>query len=169
MKTHPFIFGIHQLLKTLPCLLLLNACALFTPSDKIPKSDNYRLVPPSDWNKVDRGDADGAYEMPSGSWIAYNSSCKETEKPSLRALTRHLLIGMKNYQILKQSEKQIGKLPGLSTEIQSPKKNPNMHILFFVGLDGKCILDFSLFSKESFSPKERESFENFIATYESRP
>lgn len=137
-------------------------CTLLGGGDSnLPKAVDYKLPVPENWTALSKGEADLAYRMASGNWVAINSSCVHSNA-NPQVLTRQLLLGFRQVRISRQEKIAVGMDEGLLSDIDAEQDGNRVHLLIAVVPKGDCVFDFTCLSKKEISLKDREEFQKFI-------
>lgn len=142
----------------------LIGCAMFGGGSEIQRAKDVSFKAPNGWEKTDKAESDHAFKTKYASIATLTSSCNRNPDAPLEVLTRHLLIGERNYRITKKRTVAVGGKDGLLSQVEIPrgKGKGNLNLLLFVVSKDECIFDFSLISPKAISEPEEQEFVSFI-------
>jgi len=143
--------------------LFLSSCAIFGGGEPgLQRATSYELNVPSSWETLkSKGETDRAYRLPSGNGVSVTSSCKKNLDTSLKVLTRQLLIGTRNREILKETPLVVTEGAGLFTYLKADSEGEKVHLAVIIIKKQSCIFDFTLVSPKAISHTETNEFINF--------
>ena len=154
---------------TLFLLLVINfsSCISFGPEKPVAKSKTMRYTSPAQpWRTTDSGQADVAFQHPSGdATISLNSVCHQYQDYSLEELTKQLLLGISDPVRLRQNPITINKNTGLMTVIEGKMDTLVFHMSVVVVRSHECIYDFSLIGRPESFEKHEAVFLQFLQSF----
>lgn len=155
-----------NILLSLTALALVCSCSFLFPQEKetTKRAAGYKLQPPADWKSKANDETDYAYELPSGLLALVTSNCVHGDAPT-DVLTRHLLIGSRDVQILEQRKVQVDGVQSLFSKLKASLDGVAFNLEVFVVSKGGCVFDFSLLGRKAIQPKDSQSFARFVQTF----
>lgn len=148
------------------------------PDRSAPKSANYSITPPSEpWrsvpvgespNSIDALKADLAFEdTRSGAIISLNSLCRKYTEASLDELSRNLVLGVKNKQVVRERFFDLDGQKAKDTTINGEVEKAKVQIRTVVTKRNLCTYDFILVAVPEQIPQSEPAFEKFLASFKS--
>jgi hypothetical protein len=159
-------------------LMMGNAsCAILFPDSSAPKSGNYKITPPQDpWKAVPVGEisatldaqkADLAFEdTRTGAIISLNSLCHKYTKTSLEELSRNLVLGIKDKNVVREKKLEIAGGQAMDTTIQGEVEGAKIQIRTVVLKRSPCTYDFIHVTVPEKAEVTEKDFDIFIASFE---
>jgi hypothetical protein len=143
----------------------LIGCAGVRLEDGIFYGRNYRVELPSGWRVVPDGRADLALSRPDApGGMLVNATCEGRERErSLPVLTRHLLFGLKEEQILARADVEVNGQPAERTvfEGKSAEAGPVEGEAYVIKV-ADCVYDLLYVSPPEFFEQGRPAFDGFV-------
>ena len=147
---------------------LVSSCALFGlggGGDEVKHTQNYSVSAPGGWKKIDSDESDHAFRLPSGDIVEMNSSCNRNTHEPLEWMTRHLLFGDRDTDIVRREKLSVDGKEGLFSEVQTTLEGKPFHLNLFVLPSHGCIFDFSLVSPKNIPENETHEFLSFVRSF----
>lgn len=156
----------------------LSSCSMLFPDRSAPKSANYGVTPPGDpWrsvpvgenpNSIDALKADLAFEdTRTGAIISLNSLCRKYTEASLDELSRNLVLGVKNKQVVRERFFDLNGRKAKDTTIDGEVEKSKVQIRTVVTKNNLCTYDFILVATPEQFPQSEPAFEKFLASFKS--
>lgn len=144
-----------------------SGCALLGggDNDSSPKAKGYRISIPSGWHEEDRNESDRAFRLPSGNVATINSSCTRNSDAPLEVLTRHLLFGSRNVEIVERERLKVDGADALLSKVKAKVDGVPFQLHLVVLPRGGCVFDFSLMSPKTISDAEGRDFLTFVQSF----
>ena len=155
------------------------SCAILFPDSSAPKSGNYKVSPPQDpWKTVPVGEisatldaqkADMAFEdTRTGAIISLNSLCHKYTKTSLEELSRNLVLGIKDKNIVREAKLEVSGAQAMDTTIQGEVEGSRVQIRTVVLKKSACTYDFIHVTIPEKAALTEKDFDVFVASFEVR-
>ncbi len=129
----------------------------------------YRIgEPPAPWRRLSLRDNDIAWTLPGdGHSIAVNSTCQDYEDPPLPVLTRHLLVGFTDQQLLGQQTATLDGREALRSRYRAKLDGVPIELLVVVLKKNGCVYDFTYVSPLGRFEERAADFERLIQQFKS--
>lgn len=145
--------------------LYFSGCALLGGGgETLKRANEYSITAPKGWTNSNRGDADKAYQTTSGSLVTLTSSCDRGPAP-LEALTRHLLFGVRNLQMLERKKLTLHGANALLSRVKGTYEGKPVEMLVCVATEEDCVFDFVLLSPKRIQDSDAADFARFIESF----
>ena len=156
-------------------VLVIPGCSILFPDASAPKSGTYQVTPPGDpWKSVPVGEtmasvdalkADLAYEdTRTGAIISLNSICRKYQKASLDELSRNLVLGIKDKQVIRERETTVGGAEAKDTLIQGEVEGARVQIRTVVLKKNSCTYDLIHVASPEKAESTEKDFEAFVTS-----
>ena len=146
-------------------LICISGCALFGSGEvSLKRAEDYRIVAPKGWRKIQKKESDSAFKLSSGSIATVTSSCKTSTEADLPILTRQLLIGTRNIKFESQKKVAVGNSEGLHSKVDATIGKAPFQLEVFVIRKKGCVFDFSLINPKKLSDSDRKEFQLFYSS-----
>lgn len=160
-----------RIVAALAALALLAGCGpsvRFSEWVLTKKLTSYRLGPlPDTWQRVDRFAGDVAFMNPDTSAVIMaNASCADYEDAPLRSLTRHLLIGFTDREILQEAEVTLDGREALVTTVLAELDGVDVKMTLCVLKKNRCIYDMSYTSPVPVYDRGLDDFRVFMGGFQ---
>ena len=94
-----------------------------------------------------------------------NSSCNRNTHEPLEWMTRHLLFGDRDTNIVRREKLAVDGKEGLFSDVQTSLEGKPFRLNLFVLPTHGCIFDFSLVSPRNISENETHEFLSFVKSF----
>ena len=160
----------------LAAVTVSSGCSILFPDASAPKSGAYSVTPPGDpWKSIPVGErtdsidalkADVAYEdTRSGAIISLNSLCRKYTNASLDELSRNLVLGIKDKQVLSERDFELSGAPAKDTVIQGEVENAKVQIRTVVLKKNFCTYDLIFVASPERVQISEKYFDEFIKSF----
>lgn len=146
-------------------LLIPTGCAIFGGESGIDRAGGYTVQAPAGWKSTDRAESDRAYRLPSGNVVTLTSSCHKNADAPLEVLSRHLLIGARNVEVVERRRIPVDGVEGLFSRVRATFDKARGYLVLFVVAKQDCVFDFSLVSNKIVPDKDIDDFLDFVRTF----
>lgn len=146
-------------------LVFVGQCAFLGSGPDIVHASGYQFHAPSSWKKMEPGESDHAYRLPSNDIATLTSSCHGHPDAPLEILTRHLLFGTHDAKIAEQRHISVNGIPALRTEVRETLDGKAFSLILVVLSKNGCVFDFDLLSPKTIGDREDQEFMRFTESF----
>lgn len=147
--------------------ILVMSCGLFSCAHKATYENGlfqnevtrYEAPMPAGWTKLAAKDADLAFwNARLGGFILVNSTCREYRDATPSVLAKHLLIGIENRTILKESTLPLSGRQAFFQEVRGLLDGASVHLASLTLVKDYCTYDLAYSAPEARFEEGREAF-----------